>query len=107
MSGGGASLQDAVDRLVARVLHWTPTRWGRPAASGDGSRADAVYALTQDLADAAADLEGRPRRRVPRLANDLALPDQLRVLTADVLAAGRPPPAALTRRVRDTAAAID
>ncbi len=34
--------------------------------------------------------EGLPRRTVPRLDNDLALPDQLRVVTADLLAADPP-----------------
>jgi len=77
----------AVGRLVNRVGHWTPPRWAASSASGPGSRADVVYALVQRLADAAADAEGRPRRRVPRLDNDLALPDQLRVLAADLLAA--------------------
>jgi Arc/MetJ-type ribon-helix-helix transcriptional regulator len=48
------------------------------------SRADAVRALLQDLADAAADLEARPRRTVPLLP-DLALGDQLAVLATDLL----------------------
>ena len=70
-----------VDRLVNQVGHWTPRRW---AASG---AAPAVFALVQRLADLAADAEGQPRRPVPRLDNDLALPDQLRVVSADLLAA--------------------
>jgi hypothetical protein len=41
-----------------------------------------------------ADVEGRPRRTVPRVG-DLALPDQFRVMVADLLAAG-PPPETLT-----------
>lgn len=44
----------------------------------------AVHALVQRLADADADVSGRPRRAVPRLDNDLALPDQVRVLGADL-----------------------
>lgn len=41
----------------------------------------------QEVADLAADAEGQPRRPVPRLDNDLALPDQLRVVAADLVAA--------------------
>jgi hypothetical protein len=47
-----------------------------------------VHALAQRLADAAS-----PGRPVPRLTNDLALPDQLKVLTAEVVAAGAATPA--------------
>jgi len=46
-----------------------------------------MHALVQDLADAGADAEAQPRRPVPRLGNDLALPDQLRVMTLDLVAA--------------------
>jgi hypothetical protein len=53
------------------------------------SRADAVRALLQDLADAAADLDGRPRRTVPRLPV-LAVGDQLAVLATDLVAAAEP-----------------
>lgn len=81
------TLDDAVTRLVGRVAHWTDARWAKPAAAGGVSRAEAVHALVQLLADAAADAEGRPRQPVPRLPNDLALPDQLRVVTADAIAA--------------------
>ncbi len=66
--------------------------------------------LAQRLADAAADAEGAPRRLVPRLDNDLALPDQLRALTADVLAAGDARPdalVALLAGVQETDAALD
>ena len=34
---------------------------------------------------------GRASRPVPRLANDLALPDQVRVMTLDLVAAQAPP----------------
>jgi hypothetical protein len=78
----------AVDRLVNRVSHWTPPRWAASTASGDGSRADVMYALVQRVADLAADAEGQPRRRVPRLDNALALPDQLRVVARDLAATG-------------------
>ncbi len=78
----------AVERLVNRVSHWTPPRWAASSASGDGSPADVMYALVQRVADLAADAEGRPRSRVPRLGNALALPDQLRVMARDLAATG-------------------
>jgi hypothetical protein len=71
-----------VRKLVGQVSHWTPSRW---AAS---SRAARMHDLVQQLADRTADAEGEPRRAVPRLDNDLALPDQLRVVAADAVAAG-------------------
>ena len=72
----------SVRKLAGQVSHWTPSRW---AAS---SRAGRMYELIQHLADRTADAEGEPRRAVPRLDNDLALPDQLRVIAADAVAAG-------------------
>jgi hypothetical protein len=74
----------SVDRLLTRIGHWDQGRW---AANG---RADAVYALVQRLADRAADAEGRDRRPVPR-ESDLILPDQLRVMADDLLAAAEEP----------------
>jgi hypothetical protein len=50
-------------------------------------RSDVVFALVQELADAGAAAEQRLSREVPRLDNDLALPDQLRVVAADLIAA--------------------
>jgi hypothetical protein len=107
--GAEGEFRVAVDRLVGRVQHWTPTRWARLAGGGFGTRADAIHALAQRLADAGADAAGRPRRRVPRLDNDLALPDQVRVLAADVLAA-KPAPelaAELANAVRAAARQLD
>ncbi len=75
-----------VDRLVRRLVQWTPSKWAASTASGP-SRAEQVHALVQRLADLAADAEGQPRRPVPRLENDLALPDQVRVLADDLIAA--------------------
>jgi hypothetical protein len=75
-------LEASVRKLVGQVAHWTPPRW---AASG---RSALVQGLVQQLADRAADAEGGPRRPVPRLDNDLALPDQLRVVAADLIRAG-------------------
>lgn len=76
--------------LVDRLRLWTPARWAA-AAPVLGSRGDVVHHLAQALADAAADLEGGPRRPLPRLDSDLALPDQLAV-TGDDLVRTTPPP---------------
>ena len=73
-----------VERLLKQIAHWEESRWRRPA--GDGTRADAVHALIQRLADLGADAENRPHRPVPRL-HDMVLPDQVRVMTDDLLAA--------------------
>ena len=80
----------SVRKLVGQIGHWTPPRWAASTASGV-TRAELVHGLVQWLADRAADAEGRPRRPVPRLDNDLALPDQLRVVAADLVAAGGAP----------------
>jgi hypothetical protein len=89
-----AQLVRAVDRLVDQVGHWTPARWALAGATAGRTRAEVVHALAQRLADLEADVTGRPARPVPRLANDLALPDQVRVMTLDLVAA-RPGPAVL------------
>jgi len=73
-----------VDRLHNQVRHWEQGRWW---ARKDGiTRGDVMYTLVQRLADLAADAEHRPRRTVPR-DHDVVLPDQLRVLADDLLAA--------------------
>lgn len=104
-----------VDRLVRQVGHWAQPRWAvplddAPAAGTDppgstlrATRADLMYGLVQRIADRAADAEGQPRRHVPRLDNDLALPDQLRVVTADLVAAD-PPAAVLAEAAAEVAA---
>ncbi len=100
----GEELTRAVDRLVGQVAHWEPARWSTGTSPAPGeSRADRVYALAQRLADRGADAEGRARRPVPRLA-DQVLPDQLRVLAADLIAADPPPPVLsdATADVRET-----
>ncbi|MFD0594517.1 hypothetical protein ACFQZ4_20505 [Catellatospora coxensis] len=61
-----------------------------------------MHKLVQRLADQAADLAGAPRRDVPRLS-DLALPDQLKVVAAD-LAAAAPPPELTTAAAEEIAA---
>jgi len=80
-----------VDRLVDHVGHWSPARWTVSVPAGDRTRADVVHALAQRLADLEADVTGRPDRPVPRLGNDLALPDQVRVVTLDLVLAGAGP----------------
>lgn len=45
-----------------------------------------MHALAQRLADLAAGAEGEPHRPVPRLDNDTALPNQVVLLAADLLA---------------------
>jgi hypothetical protein len=57
------------------------------AGAGRPTRADIVFGLVQQLADAAAEAENRPRRALPRLDADSALADQLRVTVVDLLAA--------------------
>ena len=77
-------LVTSVDRLLNQVRVWEQARW---SANG---RADRAYALVQLLADLGADAEQRPRRPVPR-EHDMVLPDQLRVVADDLLAAGPSP----------------
>ena len=81
-------LASSVDRLHTQVRHWEQPRWSTPTPSG--KKADLLYALVQLLADLAADAEHRPRRPVPR-EHDMILPDQLRVMSDDLLAADAPP----------------
>lgn len=102
----GSDLATAVRRLADGVAHWTPAAW---AAAPDGARrADVLHGLVQRLADLDADTECEPRRPVPRLDNDLALPDQLRVVAADLLAADPPEPvrAAASAAVREARATL-
>jgi hypothetical protein len=87
-----AELDRAVQLLVRQVGHWQQPRWSAPAEGGNVSRADLVHKLVQEIANLGADVEGEPRREVPRLPSDLALPDQLRVVAADLIAAGAPEP---------------
>lgn len=114
--GSGASggeLAAMVDRLIGQVAHWTPARWAASGASavepasGTGSRADLVHHLVQRLADLEAAATGRPAWPVPRLDSDLALPDQLRVVARDLLAAPASPrqlaaAVAAVRRTRES-----
>jgi len=76
----------AIRRLIGQVGHWEAGRWAAAGAPGE-TRAEAVRALVQGLADRGADAEGRLHRPVPHLA-DTVLPDQLRVMADDLVAAG-------------------
>jgi hypothetical protein len=87
--------ETAVQRLITQIAHWEAGRWAAPATTGTTTRAEAVRTLVQTLADQAADAEQRSHRPVPRLA-DTVLPDQLRVLADDLVAAS-PPEATLTQ----------
>ncbi len=101
----GGPLVESVEREIARIADRLRTfslvRLGEPVA-GHSSRAAAVRAVVQALADAAAGLEGGPRREVPRLA-DAAVGDQLAVIGADLVAAGGSAPAAVADPVLDRA----
>ncbi|MFC0508076.1 hypothetical protein [Micromonospora costi] len=98
-----AELERAVQLLVRQVGHWEQPRWAATATGGNAARGDVVHRLVQEIANLAADAEGEPRRTVPRLANDLALPDQLRVVAADLVAAGAAPDV-LTRAAAEVTA---
>ncbi len=100
---GDDDLGRTVDLLVRQVSHWEAPRWKTPSATGVETRGDAVHRLIQRLADMCADAEGRVRMPVPRLENDTALPDQLRVIAADLVAAG-PAPEVLVVAAADVAA---
>ncbi|GAB3645501.1 hypothetical protein [Glycomyces tarimensis] len=73
------TLERAIGRVVEGTRHWSPARWSQHR------RAEAMHRLVQALADVCADVEGEPRREVPRLGNDLHLPDQLQVIGLDLL----------------------
>jgi hypothetical protein len=93
--------ETAVQRLIGQVGHWEAGRWHAPASNSAGTRGAVVFALVQRLADHAADAEERRRRPVPRLA-DTVLPDQLRVMADDLLAAA-PAAELLSRATTDVA----
>jgi hypothetical protein len=84
-------LATSVARLHNQVRHWEQGRWWSRPAGVSATRGDLTYALVQHLADLGADAEHRPRLVVPR-EHDMVLPDQLRVLADDLLAAQAPEP---------------
>ena len=82
-----AELAQEVERLADRLRTLSDVRLAKPLPPY-ASRADAARAVVQRLADAAAVLEGRPVREVPRLP-DLAVGDQVAVTGADLVVAAR------------------
>jgi hypothetical protein len=90
-------VRTALARIDRQLTPWTNTRYGRIHASGL-TGGDTVHGLVQAIADLAAIAEGQPLRPVPRIG-DVALRDQLRVVTADLLAAD--PPEETLRRAAD------
>lgn len=99
-----ATLDQALERFVRQVGHWEAPRWAATLDGGHGTRADALHALVTWIADTAADAEGEPRRVVPRLPNDPALVDQLRVVVADLRSAN--PPEAVLAETADRLTAL-
>ena len=89
MSDAQALLRKEVASLVDRLRRWTPSRWAVAAAPW-GTRAELGHHLAQAFADTAADLEGGPRRSLPRLEHHLLVPDQLAVTGDDLVRAGPP-----------------
>lgn len=85
-----------LDRLVGRLRTLGPARLGNVT--------ERAYELCQLLADLAADLDGRARRVVPRLAAHAAA-DQVRVLGRDLVdaIAARPAEPAGARAAADLA----
>jgi hypothetical protein len=75
----------SVERLLTQVRHWEERRW--TASASAGTKGDLAFGLVQHLADLGAEAESRAPRAVPR-SHDLVLPDQLRVLADDIIAAG-------------------
>jgi hypothetical protein len=83
----GDELAAHVARLADRLRSLSDVRLAA-LLPGGGSRADAAHGVAQQLADAAADLGGEPRRVLPRL-DDLVVGDQVAVTGADLVGALR------------------
>lgn len=67
-------LRRVTQLVLNQVSHWTPARWG--------DRGDELHDLLQRIAG--------PEHRLPRLS-DHVLPDQLRVIVADLIDNGSGP----------------
>jgi hypothetical protein len=80
-----APLRVEVRRVADRLRSMSVERLTRPFPP-HASRAAAALALAQQLADASADLEGHPRRRVPDLG-PAVVGDQVAVTGEDLAAA--------------------
>lgn len=92
---------EQLERTADRLRGLSLARLGA-AFEPEPTRADAGRALAQRLVDAAAELEGGPRRELPRLA-DGAVGDMVAVCGRDVLVAaeGRPESGALLASLAD------
>jgi hypothetical protein len=113
-SGSADSLRASLVRIIGRISYWTPSRWRSsvvPSANSGAllladfdsvsaipaavtepgvTRAELVQALVQQIADLGAAAENRAHRLVPVAVNPVVLPDQLQVVTTDLLAVGNP-----------------
>ena len=100
-------VRTALARIDRQLAPWTTSRYAR-VLGGGLTGGDTVHALVQAIADLAAGAEGQPMRPVPRIG-DVALRDQLRVLTMDLLAADPSADvlAAAAAAIRDTARTLD
>lgn len=89
LAGGAPSAVALLDRearsLVRRLRVWTPTRWAAASLVEGLSRADLAHHLAAGLAAASGAPVG-----LPRLALDLALPDQLAVTAHDLVRSDPP-----------------
>src|SRR4051794_904673 len=83
----GLRLRSEVQRLHAAVAHWSHRRWESPA--GDGrTRADVAFDLVTELARlGAGGGPGAPPDVSPPRLPAQALPDQLAVVGAELVAA--------------------
>jgi hypothetical protein len=86
MPARAGRVADPAIELCDKLRRWSRRSWAVPV-DGGGSRADAVFAVVQDLADLAAAADRRPTRAVPRQP-DGTLGDQLAVMLYDVRATG-------------------
>ncbi|MFB9375690.1 hypothetical protein ACFFKU_17765 [Kineococcus gynurae] len=84
-----AELRRSLDLLVDRIRAMPLSRLERAPEGAGTTRAAAVGAAAQRLADLAAAAEGRPRRELPGLATH-GLGDQLAVVGGDALTHGAP-----------------
>jgi hypothetical protein len=76
-------LRRVTQLVLNQVSHWTQSRWG--------NKGETFYIALQRIAG--------PEHRLPRLS-DLALPDQLRVVVADLLESNAGP-AEISRAVEE------
>ena len=83
-AGNSDAFAADVQRLADVLRRLPSSRWR--------GRSEAVREVVQRWADLDADLEGEPRRRVPRLEGDPSLADQLAVVGGDLARAAATAP---------------